>query len=100
MYLSGGSFRRILLLWLLNYCFHAFGATIADFDAVSVKYHVEAVIFANFCAYIFTERGIKSDYTSFVVRFVVNICVNRVVLYFLLVARLVQFIFIEGGLIH
>ena len=65
---------------LVNCCFHAFGATKADFDAVFVKYLVEVVIFANFCGYISTERGIKPDYTLFVVTFVVNFCVNRVVL--------------------
>ena len=57
---------------VVNCCFHAFGATKADF--------VEVVIFANFCGYISTERGIKPDYTLFVVTFVVNFCVNRVVL--------------------
>ena len=29
---------------VVNYCFHAFGATIADFDVVSVKDLVEAVV--------------------------------------------------------
>ena len=29
---------------VVNYCFHDFGATIADFDAVSVKDLVEAVV--------------------------------------------------------
>ena len=65
---------------VVNYCF---GATIADFDAVSVKYLVEAVIFVNLCGYISTEMGIKPYYTSFMVTFVVNFCVNRVVLSFL-----------------
>ena len=65
---------------VVNYYSHAFGATIADFDAVSVKYLEEALIFANFCGYISTERGIKLDYTSFVVTFFVNFCVKRVVL--------------------
>ena len=32
-----------------NYCFHAFGATIADFDAVSVQDLVEAVVLKNAC---------------------------------------------------
>ena len=65
---------------VINYCFHAFGATKADFDAVSVKYLVEAAIFHNFCGYISIESGIKPDYTSFVVTFVVNFCVNMVAL--------------------
>ena len=49
---------------VVNYCF---GATIADFDTVSVKYLVEAVIFVNLCGYISTEMGIKPYYTSFMV---------------------------------
>ena len=73
-----------------NYYFHAFGATIADFDVVSVKDLVEAVVsrkmliksilLIHFCGYISTERGVKLDYISFVVTFVVNFCVSRVLL--------------------
>ena len=29
---------------IVNYCFHVFGATIADFDAVSVEDFVETVV--------------------------------------------------------
>ena len=29
---------------VVNYCFHVFGATIADFDAVSVEDLVEAMV--------------------------------------------------------
>ena len=77
---------------IVNYCFPAFGATIADFDTVFVKDLVEAVIlretvikqilkmFLNFCGYISTEREVKPDYISFVVTFVVSFCVYRVVL--------------------
>ena len=65
---------------VIDYCFHAFGSTIADSDAASVKYLAEAVIFANFCGCISIERGIKPDYTSFVVTFVVNFCFNKFVL--------------------
>ena len=77
---------------IVNYCFHAFGATIADLDVVSVEYLVEAVvltkmlikqfskIFADFCGYIRIESGFKPDYISFVVTFVVSFCVYRVVL--------------------
>ena len=76
---------------IINYCFHAFGSTVADFDAVSLKDLVEAVvlrkmltkyvqkIFADFWGYISTEMGVKPDYISFVVTFVVNFCVDRVV---------------------
>ena len=76
-----------------NYCFHTFGETIADFDAVFVEDLVEAVvlrkmlikyilkIYSDFCEYIFTEGRIEPDYISFVVTFVVNFCINRVVLY-------------------
>ena len=53
---------------VFNYRLHAFGATITDFDTVSVVDLVEAVvsrkilnkqilkIFTNFCGFIFTER--------------------------------------------
>ena len=61
-----------------NYCFYAFGATIADFDVVSVKDLVKT--FADFCGYISTERGVKPDYISFEVTFVVSFCVSRVLL--------------------
>ena len=44
---------------VIDYCFHAFGSTIADSDAASVKYLAEAVIFANFCGCISTERGLN-----------------------------------------
>ena len=30
---------------IVNYCFHVFGAAIADLDAVSVEDSVEAVVF-------------------------------------------------------
>ena len=76
---------------VLNYCFHALGATIANFDSASVKDLVEAAIlkkilikwilkiFSIFCGYISTARGFKPDYIYFVVTFAVNFCVNRVV---------------------
>ena len=69
---------------IANYCFHVFGATIADLDTISVEEFVEVVvfrkmlikyilkIFVDFCGYIFTERGVKPDYISFVVTFVVT----------------------------
>ena len=34
-----------ILIMFVNYCFHTFGATIADFDAVSVKDLMETVLF-------------------------------------------------------
>ena len=73
---------------VFGYSFHAFGATIADFDVVSVEDLVEAVVFrkiiikqikkivGDFCEYSFTERGIEPGYISFVV----NFCINRVAL--------------------
>ena len=92
---------------IVNYCFHVFGATTADLDAVSVEDFVEAVVFkkmlikqiqkvfAGSCQYIFTERGVKPDCIYFMVTFVESFCVNRVVLQFLFVVRLVQFILTE-----
>ena len=77
---------------IVNYCFHVFGTTTADLDAVYVKDFVGAVVFrkmfitqikkvfANFCGYISTEKEVKANYISFVVAFVFNFCVNGVVL--------------------
>ena len=53
-------------------------------------------MFSEVCGYISTERGLKPDYISFVVTFVVSFCLNRVFLKFLLVTRQVLFILIEG----
>ena len=33
---------------IVTYCFHAFGATIADFDAVSEKYLVKTVVLRKY----------------------------------------------------
>ena len=59
-----------------NYCFHAFGATIADFDAVSVKDLVEAVVL---------RKCLSSRFKKYLPIFVVT---------FLLKGRLNQIIFL------
>ena len=43
MYLLMALSKDIFIM-IVNYCFHVFGATIADLDAVSVEDLVEAVV--------------------------------------------------------
>ena len=69
-------------------CFHAFDATIADFDVVSVKDLVEAVvcicISSGFKKYLsnfvntFLLKGRLNQHISFAFMFVVKFCISRV----------------------
>ena len=43
MYLSLASFQGYFIM-IVNYCFHVFGATVADLDAVSVEDLVEVMV--------------------------------------------------------
>ena len=63
-----------MFIVIINYCFHTFSETLANFNTVSTKEFIETMVLINilmkqnenifvyFCEYIFTEREIKLDY--------------------------------------
>ena len=76
----------------VNPCLHAFGATITDFDTVSLEDLLEVVIFwkmlsSKFKKYllIFVDKfllkgGLNQIILYFAVTFVANVCNNRALL--------------------
>ena len=77
---------------IVNYCFHVFGATIAELDAVSIEDLVEAVVlrkilisrFKKFLPILvdtfLLKGGLNQIMFLFAVTFVMSFCANKVVL--------------------